>query len=109
MAATNNFDHDPNRGDQGENIAWFSPPSGNDLAKSTQMWLDEKAAYLAGTDSYDHYTQCVWGGTTAVGMGANNGYISARYTPAGNVVGNGATPYPQGMFISLDPPWNLLC
>jgi len=102
--ATNNngLQHSSNesRPGQGENLAYSysSDPIKRPASSGTKMWLAEEPNYhgenipdgnFAG---YGHYTQCLWSASTKVGIavvadGKGAFYTVARYSPAGNVVG----------------------
>jgi len=94
MAQAQDFNHDPNAG-AGENIFFGSPPGPEIQRWAANDWIGEKAQYHGGgfTEATGHYTQCVWDTTTNVGIADNNGYVCARYSPAGNV--DGQVAYPQ--------------
>ncbi|RGP77259.1 hypothetical protein FLONG3_4774 [Fusarium longipes] len=85
---------------QGENLAyaWSSDGFKNPMTAGTQSWLNEKKKYKGETipkgnfSQYGHYTQCVWEKSTKVGIAAAKDskgawYTVARYSAAGNVVG----------------------
>lgn len=96
LSSMGTLQHNPSSG-QGENLA-SGPPGDDAIKRATEEWLNEKAAYLNNhgggfTQETGHYTQCVWHGTTDIGIGESNGYVVARYSPAGNV--NGDVAYPQ--------------
>jgi hypothetical protein len=108
LASTGNFAHSPSssRPGQGENLAYFfsTDPINNPMTQATKAWLAEKKYYMGQNipegdfAAYGHYTQCTWGPTTKVGVAsASNGqgtiYTVARYTSAGNYVGQ--KPYPR--------------
>ena len=94
--------------DEGENISWAK---GYGRARCIEIalkgWGDkEKVIYLSrgepavgekGFQGVGHYTQMVWRSTTRVGMATvrskdGSYYTCARYSPAGNFVGE--RPYP---------------
>ncbi|KAJ7382803.1 Golgi-associated plant pathoproteinsis- protein 1 [Desmophyllum pertusum] len=93
LLRNNRLEH--SSGDHGENLAMAS---GYELtgAGATKMWYDEIKDYkfknpgnFAGTG---HFTQVVWAGSLEMGVGkAGEGtgaqYVVARYSPAGNVMG----------------------
>ncbi len=106
-----NGDHDPNRGDVGENLyqsmttdAQASPRIGADAVAA---WVAEKADYTYASNACKegavcgHYTQVVWRDTTKVGCGratctANEAFYThwvCRYSPAGNVNVETTKPY----------------
>jgi pathogenesis-related protein 1 len=110
-AAQCNYGHNPdlNTAGFGENIyaAWgetLSPASGNGV-DAVNSWTSEAGGYTYGTSTYDHYTQEVWRGTTAVGcatqvctenspggsMFPDWVFVVCDFAPAGNV--GGQTPY----------------
>ena len=83
----------------GENLA-FKMDSTADYQKvlddtPTQRWYDEIKDYDFTKSEYSsktgHFTQVVWAKTTKLGCGSasdgNNVYVTCRYEPAGNVVG----------------------
>ncbi len=89
--------HDPNRVNEGENLAWGSglTPQG-----AVDMWGNEKSLYTYNpVYSFDtntgHYTQIVWRSSTQIGCGiascGTTNMIVCRYSPAGNM--SGAQPY----------------
>jgi uncharacterized protein YkwD len=78
-------------GQYGENLAaGFSSGS-----SAVQAWYDEGQTYdYAASNSYDHFTQVVWKGSTKLGCAwkdctAQNWghYVICEYDPPGNVVG----------------------
>lgn len=104
MARDKKFEHSRGRHGEGENIAYglgYSRSQCIDIA--LEGWGEkEKSFYLdygeplIRTEKYDemigHYTQMVWDRTTHVGVAitrADNGdyYTCARYSPAGNIIG----------------------
>jgi len=102
LAASSLFQHDPNTGGQGENLAYFQGVTGSQYANAVQLWLDEKNLYdgkpitdkagVPNYHTYGHYTQCIWKSTNKVGMAMANGpdnkvYVVARYLPPGNYIG----------------------
>ena len=104
MARDKKFEHSKERHGEGENIAWGK---GYGRSKCIDIALEgwgerEKIFYIdygepaVSTKEYDeqigHYTQMVWDGTTHVGVAiakADDGsyYTCARYSPAGNIIG----------------------
>ncbi|TPX13057.1 uncharacterized protein E0L32_006483 [Thyridium curvatum] len=96
LASTGQFKHS---GVGGENLFYerggtYPQP----LLDASKAWIAEKPNYhnevipQGNFEAYGHYTQCVWKGTTKVGIasakGANGAvYVVARYSPAGNIVG----------------------
>jgi hypothetical protein len=85
---------------QGENLAyaWSSDGFKNPMTAGTKTWLNEKKKYKGEKipkgdfSGYGHYTQCVWEKSTKVGIAAAKDkkgawYTVARYSAAGNVVG----------------------
>lgn len=97
--------HDNNRGEVGENLAWFSmsiptkPCQGPKTSSCTQCqemvkdWYDEITNYDFNTGQSKggvilHFTQVVWKESTelgmAVAMSEKNFFTVARYKPRGN-------------------------
>lgn len=97
--------HDNNRGEVGENLAWFSmsiptkPCQGPKTSSCTQCqemvkdWYDEITNYDFNTGKSTggvilHFTQVVWKESTelgmAVAMSEKNFFTVARYKPRGN-------------------------
>ncbi|ODV77499.1 the plant PR-1 class of pathogen related protein-like protein, partial [Suhomyces tanzawaensis NRRL Y-17324] len=83
----------------GENLA-AGYSNGPDAVKA---WYDEGTSYnYQAANSYDHFTQVVWKGTSSVGCAykdcrAENWglYVVCEYDPPGNVVGqNKANVFP---------------
>ncbi|KAK4950655.1 hypothetical protein LTR10_010648 [Elasticomyces elasticus] len=81
---------------QGENL--FVCSGNVRLRDAVRMWREEEGHYHdqrigeGDLTKHGHYTQCVWRGTTHVGMAkarARDGsaFVVARYWPPGNVVG----------------------
>ncbi|KAK5742033.1 hypothetical protein LTR17_003541 [Elasticomyces elasticus] len=82
--------------EQGENL--FISFRDARLRDAVRMWLNEEEHYHdqrigeGDLSTYGHYAQCVWRGTTHVGMAkarARDGsaFVVARYWPPGNVLG----------------------
>ncbi|KAI1848453.1 hypothetical protein JX265_008765 [Neoarthrinium moseri] len=103
LASIDQMQHSSGTG-EGENLASQFSTSGVQypLSVSSYAWMNEKSNYhgevipQGNFASYGHYTQCVWRGSTKVGIAyaisnSNTYYTVARYSPAGNVVGQ--TPY----------------
>ena len=107
MAREQELEHSEGN-DEGENISWAK---GYGRARCIEIalkgWGDkEKVIYLSrgepavgekGFQGVGHYTQMVWRSTTRVGMATvrskdGSYYTCARYSPAGNFVGE--RPYP---------------
>ncbi|WP_426755724.1 CAP domain-containing protein [Myxococcus sp. Y35] len=100
------FEHNPDRGDFGENLAAATPGAWN-TSQVVKSWADEAADYDYRRNTCKkgkvcgHYTQVVWRKTTAVGcatvMCNKNSPFGAQfptwqlwvcnYTPPGNWVG----------------------
>ncbi|MCP3102718.1 CAP domain-containing protein [Myxococcus sp. K15C18031901] len=100
------FEHNPNRGDFGENLAAATPDMWS-TAQVVKSWADESADYDFARNTCKkgkvcgHYTQVVWRNTTAVGCAAvtckkNSPFGDefpvwqfwvCNYTPPGNFVG----------------------
>ncbi|KAL3292250.1 plant PR-1 class of pathogen related protein [Colletotrichum asianum] len=103
LASIDKLQHDANRGNEGENLYYQYGSGSLPYAAATTWWLNEKQYYtgqaipLASSNGrqfsdYGHYTQCVWKTTTKVGMAtaqsaSGKTYVVARYSPAGNIVG----------------------
>jgi len=93
------------RSGQGENLYMTTATDRADSGKNaSQAWYDEIQLYTyspigSGQNNFSaigHYTQMIWKSTTQVGMAlavSESGatYVVARYSPAGNYVGE--TPY----------------
>jgi len=105
MARYDLWDHDDNRGNQGENLF-----SGSNPLEASELWYGEypqfpekdnymehiglPAKYVYGDDytmdkADGHFTQLVWKGTRKVGFGhatsrSGKTYVVARYSPPGN-------------------------
>lgn len=100
LIATDRFDHDPNRVQQGENLwaGWGRAYSPEEMVDS---WISERADYQPGAfpdvsrtgnwADVGHYTQLIWRETTHLGCateGRNDKTILVcRYAPSGNVMG----------------------
>ncbi|MGH3871870.1 MAG: CAP domain-containing protein [Pseudonocardiaceae bacterium] len=90
--------HDPDPGDQGENLA--DAPS---FAGGVMAWYSEKGDYdrnpgPVSPQTASHYTQMVWSSTQRVGCGqaastrfSGNIVLTCRYSPPGNLIGE--APY----------------
>jgi uncharacterized protein YkwD len=102
LAELDTLDHSKAEGAYGENL--FSGSEGYTPADAAKDWLTEKDGYSGGAitmenfASVGHYTQMVWSSTTEVGYGvakstSGNVYIVARYSPAGNFLGQ--KPYKE--------------
>lgn len=104
------FNHNPNLGNYGENIAAAAPPNTNTTAGVVQDWASEAANYnyglntCAGGKVCGHYTQIVWRDTKQVGCAmkvctTNSPFTGfpqwqfwvCDYSPPGNF--NGQRPY----------------
>ena len=104
LARKNKFRH--SKTNQGENLykAWTSGKTykhyNNPLYDASAAWYEEKKHYRysktrrfrLSTKMIGHYTQMVWGKTKQVGIASaksNDGtiYVVARYSPAGNYIG----------------------
>ncbi|KAK5113036.1 hypothetical protein LTR85_011058 [Meristemomyces frigidus] len=94
-ASMNKMQHSGAQG-QGENL--YMSTGDAPFEQAVQSWLGEEKKYrgeMIGEGNFaewGHFTQCLWHGTTHVGMGkakAQNGstYIVARYWPQGNMAG----------------------
>lgn len=100
LASTRSFDHDPDPGDEGENL-WMGTAGHYSLNAMVGGWSEEKKLLTrmsSWEDDYHavgHYTQMVWKDTRAVGCavakGGGSEYLVCRYDPAGNVMGE--SPY----------------
>jgi hypothetical protein len=100
------YQHNPNRGPLGENIAASAPPGSWTLTNAVNAWASETSFYdyatntCAANQQCGHYTQIVWRDTQAVGCGhtlctANSPFSNQQqwdfwvcdYSPPGNYVG----------------------
>ena len=99
MLASGARNHDPSRGQVGENLywseseAWGRPADTLEPTSAAASWYEEKG-YLG-----KHYTQMVWRDTTRVGCGVatksekqgdtehNTQVVVCRYSPMGNISG----------------------
>jgi pathogenesis-related protein 1 len=101
------FEHNPNRGKYGENLAAAAPPGSKTNAQVVWDWVSEAANYTYSSHRCapgkvcGHYTQVVWRDTKQVGCATvtctKNSPFGARfptwqlwvcdYTPPGNYVG----------------------
>ena len=98
LARSGRFEHAPDVA-EGENLFWFEDSEqARPAAEASEGWYAEKADYRygpvparAGRKMVGHYTQMVWRETREVGIGmarSKHGlYVVARYSPAGNIVG----------------------
>ncbi|GMU10950.1 CAP domain-containing protein [Corallococcus caeni] len=94
------FEHNPNRGNAGENIAWSSPGYW-DTKGVVKAWVDEVADYDYAKNTCKtgaqcgHYTQVVWRNTRRLGCamqrctksGSTSDFYVCNYAPPGNYVG----------------------
>jgi Cysteine-rich secretory protein family len=104
LARTGKFDHDSQKTD-GENL-WMGTRGAYNPAEMVGGWIAEKKDYKPGRfpdvsrtgqwADVGHYTQLIWGRTTAVGCAiranAENEFLVCRYSPPGNWIGEFATP-----------------
>ena len=101
LARTDTFKHSQ-QNNQGENLYYeYNSKSitKKPFERASIAWLDEKKDFTYSTIKVDknfykigHYTQMIWAETKKVGIGAysnnkGNVYVVARYSPAGNVIG----------------------
>ena len=93
-----NFDHNPNRGNFGENIAFFS--GDGSALQAVDLWSGEASHYDYDSNSCagaqcGHYTQIVWADTTKLGcgvatcnmLGGSGQLVVCDYDPPGNFIG----------------------
>jgi Cysteine-rich secretory protein family len=90
------------RAGQGENL-WMGTRDAYELEEMAGGWVAEKALFRPGVfpavsssrqwSDVGHYTQMIWKGTTRLGCAVHKGrswdFLICRYTPPGNVVGQG--------------------
>jgi pathogenesis-related protein 1 len=101
------FEHNPNRGNYGENLAAAAPPDSKTNQGTVMDWASEAANYSYSGNTCapgkvcGHYTQVVWRNTTQVGCATvictKNSPFGAQfpkwqlwvcdYAPPGNYVG----------------------
>jgi hypothetical protein len=103
-AALGKLCHDPNRPNQGENLAYHQS-----VTDGVMLWYEEKRLYdsnpgpvLETGNPWLHYSQMVWSSTQRVGCGQNafaqhpgSILLDCRYSPPGNV--RGQFPYPSSV------------
>ena len=103
MAKDDRMYHSENdsRPGQGENLFYTTATDSLTPARNaSQLWYNEIELYtyspiMSGQNNFSeigHYTQMVWNSTTEVGMAmavssSGKTYVAARYSPAGNFVG----------------------
>jgi pathogenesis-related protein 1 len=95
------FEHNPDPGERGENLAFFSTNLASTPEMVVQGWADEAEFYdydantCAAGEQCGHYTQVVWRDTTRVGcakaectiQGFEGLFWVCDYEPPGNFVG----------------------
>ncbi len=95
------FEHNAERGERGENLAFFSANLDSTPEMAVQGWADEAAFYDYDANTCEdgqqcgHYTQVVWRDTTRVGCAKADCTIDGfegvtwvcDYEPPGNFVG----------------------
>ncbi|XP_066018419.1 uncharacterized protein [Pocillopora verrucosa] len=99
LAETGKIRHDPNRDEEGENIAWFKGYRTAGCEDALMEWYDrEEPKYDYRNPGFSpetgQFTQVVWKDTRAVGVAqASRGsgfskqiFIVARYSPSGNFI-----------------------
>ncbi|CAH3109232.1 unnamed protein product, partial [Pocillopora meandrina] len=99
LAETGKIRHDPDRDEEGENMAWFKGYRTADCEDALMEWYDrEEPKYDYKNPGFSpetgHFTQVVWKDTRAVGVAqAARGsgfskqiFIVARYSPSGNFI-----------------------
>lgn len=103
LARTGKFDHDTQNGN-GENL-WMGTRRAYTPFDMVGSWIAEKKDYKPGRfpdvsrtgrwADVGHYTQLIWGRTTAVGCAvranAEDEFLVCRYSPPGNWIGEFAT------------------
>lgn len=119
LASTNNCNLDHSSNAERSNVAGFSSV-GQNLAggtggltgvSSTRMWASERSEYDFGTaisgsnfTAFGHYTQIVWGDTTALGCGlatcGSATVVVCEYGVAGNFIDE--VPYGEATGDCLD-------
>jgi uncharacterized protein YkwD len=119
LASTNNCNLQHSTNGERANVAGFSS-LGQNLAggsgglggvRSTNLWASERSEYDFGTaisnsnfNAFGHYTQIVWGNTTALGCGqatcGGSTVVVCEYGTAGNFIGQ--TPYGESTGDCLD-------
>merc|ERR1711887_149078 len=102
MAKTGVFDHADNLGElgQGENLYTLRGPNAQvalrvlNYTDAVKLWYDEIEYYDFDAPGYSskigHFSQVMWKSTIKIGMAhsvndAGNLYITARYSPPGNL------------------------
>ena len=98
MSDENSMGHSAG-GNYGENLAMNSQTTLlSTTANGTDMWYGE--LYNPGYDFNEpgfgwgsnygtgHFTQVVWKGSTKLGCGVSGMYMTCRYGPAGNMMGD---------------------
>jgi uncharacterized protein YkwD len=109
LARTGSFEHDTQKSD-GENL-WMGTRGAYTPAEMVGGWIAEKKDYKPGRfpdvsrtgqwADVGHYTQLIWGRTTAVGCAiranATDEYLVCRYSPPGNWIGEFATDSQPGL------------
>ena len=90
------------RAGQGENL-WMGTSGAYELEEMAGSWAAEKSLFRPGVfpavsasrqwSDVGHYTQMIWKGTSRVGCALHKArrwdFLICRYTPPGNVVGQG--------------------
>lgn len=85
---------------QGENLAWYwsSNPAQivavlHETSHASDAWYDEinDPGYDFSNPGFSsgigHFTQMVWASTTKLGCGVSGEYLTCRYSPQGNYIG----------------------
>lgn len=73
----------------GENMAWST--SMRSCGQALGVWMEEEVNWSPGgtfSPGTQHFTQVVWGSSTAVGCAMSCNIVTCLYDPPGNQVGS---------------------